>query len=256
MVDVTDPVAARLPGQQRSATHVTSPAAVNLAMLLACRRGVPVAAGPGNWGPAEAAGRGYLRASDADREHVIDVLKAAFVQGRLTKAELDARVGQAFAARTYADLAALTADVPAGLMDAVPTGRVARAHARRPMGNAAKAGICAVIAVAVAVIVSIPTGGMALFIFAPFYFMGLVVAGAQILASRYEKRSRSGQLPPRPAQGGQALEGKPGSTPDDDLTLCQASRWAARARHLPGYSVTQRIWRSVPARRASAGLCT
>jgi len=42
---------------------------------------------------------------------VIDVLKAAFVQGRLTRDEFDARVGRAFTSRTYADLAALTADV-------------------------------------------------------------------------------------------------------------------------------------------------
>jgi hypothetical protein len=55
-----------------------------------------------------------LRASHADREHVIDVLKAAFVQGRLTKDELDLRVGQTFASRTFADLTALTADLPAG----------------------------------------------------------------------------------------------------------------------------------------------
>jgi hypothetical protein len=52
------------------------------------------------------------RASDADREQVIGVLKAAFAQGRLTKDEFDARVGHAFTSRTYADLAALTADVP------------------------------------------------------------------------------------------------------------------------------------------------
>jgi hypothetical protein len=32
----------------------------------------------------------------ADREHVIDMLKAAFVHGRVTKDEFDARVGQAF----------------------------------------------------------------------------------------------------------------------------------------------------------------
>ena len=63
---------------------------------------------------AGAAGRGCLRASRADREHVIDVLKAAFVQGRLTKDELDLRAGQAFASRTFADLTALTADLPAG----------------------------------------------------------------------------------------------------------------------------------------------
>ena len=42
---------------------------------------------------AAAAGRGHLLASHADREQVIDVLKAAFVQDRLTKDEFDARVG-------------------------------------------------------------------------------------------------------------------------------------------------------------------
>jgi hypothetical protein len=67
-----------------------------------------------------AAGRGHLRTSHADREQVIDKLKAAFVQGRLTKDEQDARAGQAFVARTYADLAALTADIPVGLTGARP----------------------------------------------------------------------------------------------------------------------------------------
>jgi hypothetical protein len=59
--------------------------------------------------------RGRLRASDADRELVIDTLKAAFVQGRLTKDELCARVGQALTSRTYADLAVVTAGLPAGI---------------------------------------------------------------------------------------------------------------------------------------------
>jgi Domain of unknown function (DUF1707) len=61
-----------------------------------------------------AAGRGHLRAAHADRERVIETLKAAFAQGRLSPDELDDRVGQAFASRTYAELAALTADIPAG----------------------------------------------------------------------------------------------------------------------------------------------
>jgi len=58
---------------------------------------------------------GHLRASHADREQVIGTLKVAFVQGRLTRDELDARVDQVFASRTYADLAEVTADIPAGL---------------------------------------------------------------------------------------------------------------------------------------------
>ena len=62
-------------------------------------------------GPDEGglAARGHLRAAQADREQAITVLKAAYAQGRLTKDELEARAGQAFASRTYAELAALTA---------------------------------------------------------------------------------------------------------------------------------------------------
>jgi hypothetical protein len=79
---------------------------------------------------------GHLRACHADREQVVGVLKTAFVQGRLGKDELNARVGQALAARTYADLAALTADLPAWLT-AEPPRRPARARAPRPVRAAA-----------------------------------------------------------------------------------------------------------------------
>ena len=65
-----------------------------------------------------AAGRGHLRASRADREQVVSILKPAFVQGRLGKDEFDRRVGQAFGSRTYAELAAVTTDLPAGLATA------------------------------------------------------------------------------------------------------------------------------------------
>jgi hypothetical protein len=67
-----------------------------------------------------AAGSGCSRASNADREQVIGTLKAAFVQGMLAKEEFDLRVGQTFAARTYAQLDAITADLPAGLTIAKP----------------------------------------------------------------------------------------------------------------------------------------
>ena len=68
-------------------------------------------AGPGDEIAAGTGGRSRLRASHADREQVIEVLKAAFVQGRLDRDEFDLRVGRALASRTYADLAALTADI-------------------------------------------------------------------------------------------------------------------------------------------------
>lgn len=53
-----------------------------------------------------------LRASDADREHVAEVLRHAAGEGRLTVDELDERIDRAFAARTQGELTALTADLP------------------------------------------------------------------------------------------------------------------------------------------------
>jgi hypothetical protein len=67
-------------------------------------------------------GYGRMRASHADRERAIDVLKAAFAEGRLDKDEYIERVGQVQASRSYADLAALTADVPAGPLGALAGG--------------------------------------------------------------------------------------------------------------------------------------
>ena len=85
-------------------------------------------------GPDEgAAARGRLRASHADREQVIGTLKTAFADGRLDKDELDARVGRALAARTYADLATVTADIPVAPAQAPPL----RRHARPPAGKEA-----------------------------------------------------------------------------------------------------------------------
>ena len=106
-------------------------------------------------GPQDPAGGDRLRAGCADRERVIEALKDAFVQGRLDRDELDARAGQALAARTYADLAALTADIPpapaAGRPAAARPG-AARPPAparRRPLARAAAgAGGCLVIAAA------------------------------------------------------------------------------------------------------------
>ena len=125
----------------------------------------------GSQDPADAE-RGRLRAGHADREQAVEELKTAFVDGRLTKDDLAARTGRALAARTYADLAALTADLPpepaaAGLLPAVPapagpaTAEPAAAEPvpvvpaglpapaiRRPMAKAgAMSGICLAVAV-------------------------------------------------------------------------------------------------------------
>jgi len=55
-------------------------------------------------------------ASSADRERAVGVLRAGFTEGRLTQDELDDRVARAYAARTYGQLWALTADLPAGAL--------------------------------------------------------------------------------------------------------------------------------------------
>ena len=121
---------------------------------------------PGELRAAAAGGHGRLRASRADRERVIELLKVAFVQDRLTQDELDTRVGQALASRTYADLADLIADIPAGPDGAGPAGA---APAAEPAGTAARtlaiaarrSGICVLVAFALLGVVAL-TGSQAL----------------------------------------------------------------------------------------------
>ncbi len=81
---------------------------------------------------------GQLRSSAAEREHVIDVLKTAFAEGRLTKEECEDRIGLALGPRTYAELAKLTSDLPTG-----PSGwlRPAPVPALRPVNRMAIASL-------------------------------------------------------------------------------------------------------------------
>jgi hypothetical protein len=210
--------------------------------------------GPGDEMAAGAAGRGRLRASHADREQVIGTLKAAFVQGRLTKDELDARVGQTLASRTYADLAAVTADLPAdlpaGLARTQPGRQPARAKAR-PTASVAVILCPAGILASAGLVHAVFTGNDRLVIaFIMPAFISLVawmVAGVMMAASWHQKRSR-GQLPPPSARRGPALDGERDGGTGDDLILCEVHK-GARARHVPGHRVIQRTWRSLTARR-------
>jgi hypothetical protein len=81
-----------------------------------------------------------MRASSADLDRSIEVLKTSFVEGRLTKEELDQRVGQAFVSRFFAELMAITADLPVGTFGRLPAHPATRALPRRSRlasGNAA-----------------------------------------------------------------------------------------------------------------------
>ena len=167
---------------------------------------------PGDHRAAAAGGRGRLRASHADREQAIEVLKDAFAQGRLTGDELDSRAGQAFASRTCAELAALTADLPAGPAAAPPPRQPARAHNRAPgthlVRNAAigsGAGLIFAGALGAVAFWLNDRVGVALLMMAVFIVI-VVIPGVMISAvatSSQQRRSR-GQLPPQPGQSGQA----------------------------------------------------
>jgi hypothetical protein len=84
-----------------------------------------------------------LRASHEDRDAVIETLRVAAGDGRLTAEELDERLEIAFNAKTYGELAVLTSDLPVGpvtaaVAPAVPAKDVVRIDCRS--GNAVRDG--------------------------------------------------------------------------------------------------------------------
>ncbi len=62
-----------------------------------------------------------VRASDAERGQATEILRAGYAEGRLSRAELDERLGAAYAAKTRADLRDLTSDLPGAT--SAPTAR-------------------------------------------------------------------------------------------------------------------------------------
>jgi len=199
---------------------------------------VRATAGPGDQA-ADAAARGHLRASHADCEQVINVLRAAFVQGRLAKDELHARVDQTFASRTYAELAAITADLPAGLARPEPVRRPARGEGERPVARPGPViGVATGLYAGVwplALLVPWPQGAdgdsvmpaVLIFTATLVYLLVVLISVGYMFAARREKHS-GGQLPPRRARGGSALEAGRDARPRDDLTLFR-SRLDTRA---------------------------
>jgi Domain of unknown function (DUF1707) len=150
---------------------------------------------------AAGGGRGRLRASHADRERVIGTLKAAYAYGLVTKDEFDARVSQTFAARTYAELAVITADIPAGLAPAPPPLRPAPAKANPPVAANVTAGDRAIMAAAIvaglAMVASLfaspvsgsPLAGLLFLGGAGSAFVSLLLLGIQMRSQRTKRRS-------------------------------------------------------------------
>jgi hypothetical protein len=142
---------------------------------------------------AGAGALGRLYASRPDRVQVLGALRSAFVQGRLTEDEYDARVNKASAARTHADLAPLIADIPAGSVTARP-----------PTATDARIGVGVVMAAATVLGLLVwwqLDNGLA-FITA-FLALVTVVAGTPITVglivdSRHQRRAGGQLSPPLP----------------------------------------------------------
>jgi hypothetical protein len=148
----------------------------------------------------EAAAWARLRTSDADRERAIEALKVAFVQGRLTKDELDTRAGLALVSRTYAELTAATANIPARpavprprpMPDWPPPELPASSTARRPANHWGVKWALALATIALPAMIAdaLITGNRDLFssttVALMAYILALLVAVANGLAARIE----------------------------------------------------------------------
>jgi hypothetical protein len=152
---------------------------------------------------AGAEGDSNLPTSYVGREQVLDALKAAFVQGRLAKDEFDLRVGQVLTA--YAELDAVTADIPARLTTAQPLETIRKSHNKKLIqrGTAAGAGASVALTATIAVaargnpVISLVVVG-AVGVFVAGLLAVLLTLASWVLES-VARRQPSKGLPPGPS---------------------------------------------------------
>jgi hypothetical protein len=131
------------------------------------------------------AAAGRMRASDADRERAVDVLEAAYVRGVLSSDELAARTGRALAARTYAELNAVTASLAARRFPAPSArGRSRKSTTRKVLAG----GACAIV---------LPPALTAAFLtfYGGFIILFLVACVGVVVSSAPTAPRRPGALP-------------------------------------------------------------
>jgi hypothetical protein len=171
--------------------------------------------GPGDDRAAASAGHGRLRASHADRDRTVSVLQAAFVQGRLARDEFELRLGQALTSRTYADLGAVTADLPASLAPAAPPAPAGDPDRRAGVRViAALTAMCTILWLAAT---ARHTGGPDFFGSSLFFVLVVLTvvpgmpAALLLLHARLEKRASRQSVPARPpGRGGRPARGAAG----------------------------------------------
>jgi hypothetical protein len=167
-----------------------------------------VATGPADQTAAAPDGYSYgrMRTSRAEREQAIDTLKVAYVQGRLTKDELDERLDRALAPLTHAELAALTGDLPDGLATAGRPRGADQDMTRLREGNRAEARVLATLVAGVMLVALIGNGiGSPLHVLAIVLLLSpvwmLALGGILLLHSRLGDRDAK-RLPPGPPGAG------------------------------------------------------
>ncbi len=202
---------------------------------------------PGDERAAGSGDRAHLRASNADRELVIGSVKTAFVAGMLAKDEFDQRVGQALASRTYAELADVTADLPAGLAAQRP--QPGRAGGGQPLVRPGQVITWATMLYAAAWLYAPSPAAPALAVLGGFFYLCVVAIAVAAALENWPDKHSGTQLPQGwapSAGGGSAFRapatGRPGrSLPGDpgDRRAAEGARKRCARQPLPvrGYRV-------------------
>jgi len=139
------------------------------------------------------------------REQVIAALQTAYVQGRLSKEEFELRVGQALA--IYAELDALTADIPAAAPAVASPSEAARQAANKKMIQQGTAGVAGLVFLLdmVLVVPRSPLLGAVAGVLLTSFVTVLVAGFLTLLSWAMDRRSQPVQSSP-PGTGGDAAE--------------------------------------------------
>ena len=158
------------------------------------------------------------------------------MHGRLTKDEFDERVGRALVPLTYAELVALTDDIPAGPERGRPRG-TGQGMVRLRESNAAKAGAFAALVAGMVMIAAVGSGSAnplqvlaTVLLLSPVWM--LVLAGLLLLHSRLDRRAAGQGVAQAPDQA------------DDSGGLHTSTRLSAPAGPCRGSGALRTRWRA------------
>jgi hypothetical protein len=195
-------------------------------------------------------GDSNLPISHIGREQVLDALKAAFVHGRLAKDEFDLRVGQVL--KAYADLDAVTADIPARLTTPQPLETIRTSHNKKLIQRGIAAGAGG--SVALTATIAVAARGNPVISVVVVGAVGVIVAGlltvllmlVSWVLENAASRQPSPGLPPGPSgMAAQRLEsadpaGSSAQINHDPLDLAEAARRCPSRPRLPSLKPPRR----------------